>query len=394
MGFISSILAMIPNVVWAIILLVIAFIAAKIVKSLVTKLLKAVKAEKLLSKIGLDAAAADGAIAFIAKLAYFVTFLLFLPGVLDKLDMQSVSSPITDMVDSFLGFIPNLVGAGIIVAIGIFVANIVKQLLIPILKAIKVDELQKKAGIEAEESAALSTILANVVYALIILVVITSALDQLGVSAISEPANAVVNTIFAAIPNVLGAIVIIAIGVFISQLVAKLLEALLAGVGADSLIEKITKNDSNKVVLSKVIATIVKYVLIVIFVVEGINILNLAALTSVGAAVIGYMPSVLAAIIILGVGIFAAKLAGDAIVKKFPNAKASALVAKAAIYVLVAFLCLSQLGVASAIVETAFIVIIAALGIAFAIAFGVGGRQFAANMLDKLEKKIDDNDNK
>lgn len=394
MGFISSLLGMIPNVVWAIVLLVIAFIAAKIVKSLVTKLLKAVKAEKLLSKIGLDATAADGAIAFVAKLAYFVTFLLFLPGVLDKLDMQSVSSPITDMVDSFLGFIPNLVGAGIIIAIGLFIANIVKQLLVPVLKAIKVDELQKKAGIEADENAALSTILANVVYALIILVVITSALDQLDVAAISEPANAVVNTIFAAIPNVLGAIVIIAIGVFISQLVAKLLEALLAGVGADSLIEKITKNDSNKVVLSKVIASIVKYVLIIIFVVEGINILNLSALTSVGAAVIGYMPSVLAAVIILGVGIFAANLAGDAIVKRFPNAKASALVAKAAIYVLVAFLCLSQLGVASTIVETAFIVIIAALGIAFAIAFGVGGRQFAANMLDKLEKKIDDNDNK
>lgn len=391
MGFLSSLLGMIPNVIWAVILLVIAFVAAKIVKSLVTKLLKAVKADKLFGKIGLDEKAADGAITFIAKLAYFVTFLLFLPGVLDKLDMHSVSSPITDMVDSFLGFIPNLVGAGIIVAIGIFVANIVKQLLVPVLKAIKVDELQKKAGIEADENASLSNILANVVYALIILVVITSALDQLGVAAISQPANAVVNTIFAAIPNVLGAIVIIAIGVFVSQLVAKLLEAVLAGVGADSLIEKITKKEAGKVVLSKVIAAIVKYVLIVIFVVEGINILNLAALTSVGAAIIDYMPSVLAAVIILGVGIFAANLAGDAIVKKFPSAKASALVAKAAIYVLVAFLCLSQLGVASTIVETAFVVIIAALGIAFAVAFGVGGRQFAANMLDKLEKKMDDN---
>ena len=391
MGFLSSLLGMIPNVIWAVILLVIAFVAAKIVKSLVTKLLKAVKADKLFGKIGLDEKAADGAITFIAKLAYFVTFLLFLPGVLDKLDMHSVSSPITDMVDSFLGFIPNLVGAGIIVVIGIFVANIVKQLLVPVLKAIKVDELQKKAGIEADENASLSNILANVVYALIILVVITSALDQLGVAAISQPANAVVNTIFAAIPNVLGAIVIIAIGVFVSQLVAKLLEAVLAGVGADSLIEKITKKEAGKVVLSKVIAAIVKYVLIVIFVVEGINILNLAALTSVGAAIIDYMPSVLAAVIILGVGIFAANLAGDAIVKKFPSAKASALVAKAAIYVLVAFLCLSQLGVASTIVETAFVVIIAALGIAFAVAFGVGGRQFAANMLDKLEKKMDDN---
>ena len=390
MSFISSLLSMIPNVLWAVILLVIAFIAAKIVKSLVTKLLKAVKAEKFLDKLGLQAGSADGSIAFVAKLAYFVTFLLFLPGVLDKLGMESVSYPITGMVQSFLNFIPNLVGAGIIVAIGIFIANIVKQLLISVLKAVKVDELQKKAGIEASETSSFSNILANVVYALIILVVITSALDQLGIKAISDPANAVVSTIFAAIPNVIGAIVIIAIGVFIAQLVGKLLEALLAGIGADSLIEKITKTPSNKVVLSKVIGAIVKYVLIIIFLVEGINILNLSALTSVGAAIIGYMPSVLAAVIILGVGLFAAKLAGDAIVKKFPNAKAAALAAKVAIYVLVAFLCLSQLGVASGIVETAFIVIIAALGIAFAIAFGVGGRQFAANVLDKLEKKMDD----
>lgn len=391
MSFLSSLLSMVPNVLWAVILLVIAFIAANIVKSLVTKLLKAVKAEKFLSKLGLQDASTDGSIAFVAKLAYFVTFLLFLPGVLDKLGMQSVSSPITGMVDSFLGFIPNLVGAGIIVAIGIFIANIVKQLLIPVLKAVKVDELQKKAGIEANESSAFSTIIANVVYALIILVVITSALDQLGVTAISAPANAIVTTIFNAIPNVLGAIVIIAIGVFIAQLVAKLLETLLAGIGADSLIEKITKTPSTKIVLSRVIGEIVKYVLIIIFLVEGINILNLSALTSVGAAIIGYMPSVLAAVIILGVGLFAAKLAGDAIEKKFPNAKAGALVAKVAIYVLVAFLCLSQLGVASTIVETAFIVIIAALGIAFAVAFGVGGRQFAAKMLEKLEKKMEDN---
>lgn len=391
MSFLSSMLTMIPNVLWAVILLVIAFIAANIVKSLVTKLLKAVKAEKFLGKLGLQDASTDGSIAFVAKLAYFVTFLLFLPGVLDMLGMQSVSSPITGMVNSFLGFIPNLVGAGIIVAVGIFIANIVKQLLIPVLKAVKVDELQKKAGIEASESSAFSTIIANVVYALIILVVITSALDQLGVMAISVPANAIVTTIFNAIPNVLGAIIIIAIGVFVAQLVAKLLEALLAGIGADSLIEKITKTPSTKVVLSRVIGEIVKYVLIIIFLVEGINILNLSALTSVGAAIIGYMPSVLAAVIILGVGLFAAKLAGDAIAKKFPNAKAGALVAKVAIYVLVAFLCLSQLGVASTIVETAFIVIIAALGIAFAIAFGVGGRQFAAKVLEKLEKKMDDN---
>ncbi len=394
MDVINSLLAMVPNVVYAIILLVIAFIAAKLVKSIVTKLLKAVNAESFLSKLGVKDTATNSSVEFVAKLAYFVTFLLFLPGVLDKLGMQSVSSPITSMVKDFLGFIPKLVAAGVIIAVGVFVANIVKELLVPVLKAIKVDTLQEKAGIKTGENTTLSSIIANVLYGVIILIVVTSALDQLGIAAISQPAGEIVSTIFAMIPNVLGAIVIIAVGVFIAQLVAKLLENLLAGVGADTLVEKVTGAPAKKVVLSKVIATVVKYVLVIVFIVQGINVLNLPILTTIGAAIIGYMPAALSAVIILAVGIFAANTAEAALVKKFPEAKGGALIAKVAIYVVTAFICLSQLGVATAIVETTFILIIAALCVAFAVAFGVGGRTFAANTLEKLEKKIDNNEAK
>lgn len=388
--FLNSILAGIPNVLWAIILLAVAFIAAAIVQSLVTGLLKKLNAEKYLSKLGVKDSDTNSSIAFVAKLAYFVTFLLFLPAVLDKLGMQSVSSPITSMVNTFLAFIPKLVGAGIIIAVGMFLGKLVKQLLTPVLKAIKIDALQEKAGIEASEGTALSAVVTNVVYAVIVLVAITAALEQLDVDAISTPANVVVSAIFDAVPNVLFAIVIIAIGVFIAKLVAKLLESVLAGVGADNLVAKITGNSEKKVALSKILSAIVKYVLIIIFLVEGLNILDLPVLTEVGAAVIGYMPAVLSAVIIIAIGIFAANTAEAALVKKFPAAKASALIAKIAIYVLTAFLCLSQLHVATAIVETTFILIIAALCVAFAIAFGVGGRKFAADTLDKLEKKIDE----
>lgn len=394
MDFIYSLLGMIPNVVFAILLLVVAFVAAKIVKSLVLKLLKAVKAESFLNKLGVKDTATNSSVEFVAKLAYFVTFLLFLPGVLDKLGMQSVSSPITGMVNDFLAFIPKLVAAGIIIAVGMFIANIVKELLVPVLKAIKVDALQEKAGIEASENAAFSNIIANVIYGVILLVVITSALDQLGIAAISEPASAIVSSIFAMIPNVLGAIVIIAIGVIIAKLVAKLLENLLAGVGADTLIEKVTGTPAKKFVLSKVISAVVKYVLVIVFLVQGINVLNLPVLTEIGGAVIGYMPAALSAVIIVTIGLFAGNTAEAVIAKKFPEAKMCAVVAKVAIYVLTAFLCLSQLGVASAIVETTFILIIAAVCVAVAIAFGVGGRTFAANTLEKLEKKIDDKETK
>ncbi len=391
LGFFTSLFSQLPSIIFAIVLLVVAFIAANIVKSLVTKLLKAIKAENWLNKIGVKDAATNSSIDFVAKLAYFVTFLLFLPGVLDKLGMQSVSTPITNMVNSFLAFIPKLVAAGIIVAVGLFVAKIVKELLVPVLKAIKVDALQEKAGIEADEKTLFSNIIASVVYGIIVLVVITAALDQLGIAAISAPANAVVATVFAMIPNVLGAIVIIAVGVFIAKLVASLLESLLAGVGADSLLTKVT-GDEKKVSLSKVISSVVKYVLVIVFIVQGINVLNLPILTNIGSAIIAYMPAALSAVIILAIGMFAANTAESAIVKKNDDAKAMGLAAKVVIYVITAFICLSQLGVAKTIVETTFILIIAAVCVAFAIAFGVGGRNFAANNLEKLEKQLENDD--
>jgi len=372
-------------------LLVVAFIAAGLAKKLIVKLLKAVKAEKLLSKLGADESVAESAVTFVGKLVYFVVFLLFLPSVLDRLGMNSVSAPITNLVNKFLAFVPSLVAAIIIIVVGLFVAKLVRDLLASVLKAVKVDALQEKAGIKASESASFSNIIANVVYGLIVLVVVTTGLDQLKVPAISNPANDIVASIFAIIPSVLAAIVIIAAGVFIAKLVAKLLEGLLAGVGADSLLEKVT-GSAKKVSLSKVISEVVKYVLVIIFLVQGINVLNLPVLTNIGAAVISYLPAVLTAVIILAIGMFAANTAEAAIVKKFPNAKAAALVAKVVIYVFVGFVCLSQLGVAIDMVEKTFVLIIAAVCVAFAVAFGIGGRNFAANMLAKLEKKIDNNE--
>ncbi len=390
-NFLGSILGAIPAVVIAIIMLVIAFVAANIVKSLVMKLFNLIKFDALLAKSGVKDDAAKNVKNFVAKLAYFVTFLLFLPGVLDKLGMQSVSAPITSLANIFLSFLPKLVAAGIILAIGIFVANIVKDLLLPLLKATKIDKLQEKSGIKTSEKASFSNILANVAYGFILLVVITSALDQLGIEAISNPTNAIVASIFALIPNVLGAIVIVAIGVFIAKLVAGLLESLLAGVGADSLIEKITGSPAKKIVLSKAISAVVKYLVMVIFLVQGVNVLNLPVLTGVGEIILSYVPTAISIVLILGIGIFAANTAESVIANKFPNAKATAFIVKVAIYVVLAFLCLSQLGIANKIVEGTFILIVAAVCVAFAVSFGIGGKNFAANRLEKLEKKIDDN---
>lgn len=390
----NNIVNAIPDVVVAILWLVLAFVVAGIVRNLVTKLLKALKAEQYLAKLGVKDETTNTAIGFVAKLVYFVVFLLFLPGALNRLGLSSVASPITSLVNSFLVFVPKLVAAILILAVGLFVAKLVKDLLIPILQALKIDTLQEKAGVQASENTSFSVVLANIVYAVIVLIVISAALSTLGISAIYEPANKIVSAIFGAIPSIICAILIIAIGVFIAKLVAKLLESLLASVGADKLAEKITGLPS-KVSLSKAIATVVKYVIVVIVIVQAVNVLKLPVLTQIGTAIINYLPAVISVVIVVAIALFCANTAESLILKKFPNAKGAALIAKVAIYVLAAFISLSQLNIAAEIVNTTFILVVAAICVAFAIAFGVGGRFFAQNSLKKLEEKLDNiNENK
>lgn len=115
------------------------------------------KAETLLSKLGIKESVIKTSVQFAGKLAYLITFLLFLPGVLDRLGMSSVSHPITGLVNTFIALIPKLVASGIIIAIGFFIASIIRDLLTTVLKAIKADELQEKAGISASENTSFHT---------------------------------------------------------------------------------------------------------------------------------------------------------------------------------------------------------------------------------------------
>ena len=64
---------------------------------------------------------------------------------------------------------------------------------------------------------------------------------------------------------------------------------------------------------------------------------------------------------------------------------------KTIILVIGAFITLYQLGVAPALINAAFIILLGAVGVAFAIAFGMGGRDFAARTMKKFEQKLDEN---
>lgn len=369
----------------AVLLLIIAFIVAALCKSLVVKLLNKTKLRDYQTKNG-TVNEGSNAITLIGKLVQLVVFLLFVPGIFEILGMTQVSAPILTLLNQLWGYVPKILGAVVILWIGFYAAKLVRELLIPVFDKLQVNRLQKYAGIEVNEQGRLSNTLAYIVYVLILIPVIITALYVLDIRAISDPAIAMLSVIFNYIPNILAALVIIAIGWVLARFIGTIVARLIAASGLDAKLAELTDNKDSKYDLSNIAGKTIEVILVIFFVVESFRTLKLGVLTNIGIAVIRYMPMALTAFLIFVIAAFVAGIAFKAL--KNSDHPAAAVLVKYLIYVVAAFLILNQLGIARTLVDSTFILAVAAIAVAFAISFGIGGRDFAHNMLALLEKKM------
>lgn len=375
--------------IWAVIkaalVLALAFIVAAIVKSMVVKLLTKTRLSSLLEKADASPDGGKHMLEHIGKLVHLLVFLLFVPGIFESLGIHDISMPILNLLNSMWGYLPNILAAVIVLWVGLFIAKLVREILTPIFAGIKVNRLQEMAGIEAEGSAKLSNTLAYIVYVLILIPVIITTLQVLDIQAVSEPAIRMLDTMFGFIPNILVALVIIVVGCMVAKLSGNIVESLIASAGLDAKLVKLLGTENSSFILSKIAGRIVHTVMVIFFVVESFGVLHLQVLTNIGGAVIGYLPQVLAAVLIL-MGCFVCNTMAQKALQK-NGRQTYALLARCGIYVTGGFMILNELGIAAEIVNTAFIIVIAALALAFAIAFGFGGRESAGRLLKRLEEK-------
>lgn len=129
------------------------------------------------------------------------------------------------------------------------------------------------------------------------------------------------------------------------------------------------------------------------FLVEALSVLNLEILNTIGGAIIAYLPLVLSASIILALGFVGGNIISSVIVKSTGNRFFGEIV-KYLLIIVAVFMTLDQLNFAQSIVNAAFLLILGAVAVAFAISFGIGGRSFAEKQLSKFEQKVRSEDNK
>ena len=386
----GPLLGAIPRLLLAIVLLALGIIFGILVSTVVVKLGRHFGLDKKLEKWNLGGKS-ESTLQVIGKILGLLVFILFLPGVLSNLGLGAVSDPVSGMINQFLSYIPNILGAAVIVVVGLFAAKIIKNIIIGVLGRTKLDAAQEKhlhTG-DAVESAKFSVIIGNIVYVFILIPILIAALDVLKIASISTPAVSMLGSIFAVLPSIFVAIVLMIIGVFVAKLVYSLLFGLLSGIGTDRFLQRFLSDEqkTKSVSLSKIISEIVRVVIIVMFAVQAITVVHLGVLTTIGSALVSFLPSLIFAAVIL----IAAYLLGlwvQSLVGKATGSKTGGAVVKWVILALAVFIALNQLGFAMWILNAAFIVILAAVAIAFAVSFGVGGRGFAAKVLSRWDTKM------
>ena len=374
--------SMLQKVGIALVILIVTWLVARIVRWAAAKLVSRVK---FLQKQGNDGAQIGQSL---GKVAGLIVWLFGLVAILQVFALSEVLTPVQGLLGGVMGFIPNLIGAGFIFFIGYVIANIVRQLLTTGLGTVDfsgivrkltpgdepVDEIQSR-----ETQAKIVDIIANIVFALILLVVAISALQVLGIAAISQPAEQMLQLVFTAIPQVIMALVLLAVGFLIAKFVGQLLESTLQGVGTDRVVAGWGVVPEGKSA-SGIIAGIVKIAIVLFFGVMAAQMLNFPAITNILNEILELGGKILFGAAIVAAGFVVANVIG----KFMGDTTASKIIRYTAIALFVA-MGLKYMGIADSIINMAFGAIVIGAALAAALAFGLGGREAAARTLNKID---------
>jgi Conserved TM helix len=191
------------------------------------------------------------------------------------------------------------------------------------------------------------------------------------------------------IPNLIGFLIILLIGYIIARVVKAVVATLLEKVGLDRALSgspagEYVERASPGARPSRLVGAVAFWFIFIYAIAAAVGALKIPALTNFMANVQNYLPNVIAAVLILVVGValagavgtFAQRVMGDTSAARIVRAIAPSL-----ILAIVVFMVLTQLKIAPAIVIATYIALIGMLAVSGALAFGLGGREVAANML-------------
>lgn len=386
----AGITGYLPSLLGGLGLLLLALVLANVVKSLLSKLLTGLDIDRRLR--GDETDGQPTLARSLAETAYWLVLLLFLPAILGAFGLAGLLAPVQEMTAKILGFLPQLFAAAIILVAGWFVARIVQRVASGLLAAVGADRLSERVGLaSALGGTPLSGLIGTVIYALILIPVIVAALNALALEAVTAPASRMLDTLIGAVPHLFAATLILVLSHVVGRIVSGLATNILAGVGFDRLPAKLglNRNAEGGASPSAWAGRIVHLVIMLFAVTEAAGQLGFASLSALTHEFLGFAGHVFMGLAILTIGVLLANLAARAVrAAGTPQGPLLASLTRAAVMVLTVAMALREMGFADEIVNLAFGLLFGAVAVAAGLAFGLGGREEAAQQLGKWRRSI------
>lgn len=431
--FLQEIFQYLPRIGGAALLLAVAWATATIVKVLVTQGLSRFNLDDRLSEEMGEDGSPIVVNESVGSILYWFIFLLFVPLILSALNLPGLLAPVEELINNFLQAIPRILTAGVILAVGWFIARIVRKIVTNLLQATQADQIGARFGLSAtsprrtaptpgapppppsaigatsttppvEEGMSLSKLAGTVVFVLILIPAVVAALNELDIEAISGPAISMLELVLDSIPRIIMAGVVLAVAYVVGQFVSDLVTGLLRSAGFDNILgilglpelntppsrvdnidaegQPATRVQTASTSPSEVIGLIALVGIVLFGAITATEILGFATLSNIVRAILRIAAQVLSGVVVFAVGLYFANLAFR-LIRNMGGAQANILAqsARIALIALVTAMGLQQMGVATDIVNLAFGLLLGAVAVAIAIAFGLGGRDIASEQI-------------
>ncbi len=403
--FLLQIFEYAPRILGAAVLLLIAWFLATLLRVVVYRILQAANIDKRFAsqvekeereeqeeqeeqKISLSKT--------LSNVVYWVVFLFFVPAILSTLTLEGLLVPVQGMFENLLAYLPNILGAGLIILLGWIGARVLQRIVINLLSEVGLDRVSDKAAVSSILGPNKpSVIIGLIVYVLVLVFAIIAALNALALEALTAPASNMIELILQALPAVFAAALVLIIALLVGRILAGLVSNLLAAAGFNDLLIRLgftrTALEGRRTP-AEIVGYITLVAIMLFAAIEAAGLLGFGVLADLIAQLTVILGKVVVSVVIFGLGLYLAGLAKEVIqTSGGPQADFLAKLARIAILVLAGSIALRQVGVADEIIIIAFGVLLGAIALTGVIAFGLGGRDLAAKELaewvDKMKNK-------
>ena len=370
------------NIIGAILLLIIGYFVAKVIAGLVRKGIEATGVQR---RIYRDPNAKNVNIGrLVGKLVYYILMVIVLIGVLDILGVESALRPLQNLVGGFFDFLPDLIGAAVIAFAGYVIAKLAGELVA--LAVAGIEGLSERFGLSDQINWA--NIARQVVFIIIFIPILIAAIDVLGLETISRPLTNVLQEVLAAIPKVLAAGLVLVVFYYLAKFISNFVKGLVAGVNADAFVHRMhLGNVIGNASVGSILGGVIFFFIMFSGVITAVNILDFGQLSLLLNEMFEITLQIIFGLVILVIGNVVATFAYNA-VNNSQGSTFLASIARFAVLGLFIAIALKSMGIADDIVNLAFGLTLGALAVAFALSFGLGGREAAGKQMEAFLSKL------